>query len=76
MKKLPEVGMDEFRTEPDGDDVEVIKARPDGKVCFVGRFPTEEHACETLDRTPNAERRTLSAKRRDASAHEATAHWD
>jgi hypothetical protein len=57
MIKLPEVGMDPFRIEPDGDGYEVTKARPDGKVCFVGRFPTEERAKLWI------ETRTLSAPR-------------
>jgi hypothetical protein len=62
MIKLPEVGMEEFRIEPDDDGVEVIKARPDGKVCFVGRFPTEERAKLWI------ETRTLSAPQPQASA--------
>jgi hypothetical protein len=59
--KSPEVGLDEFSIEPDGDGFEVTGMMPDGKSCFVGRFTSEDHAKLWI------ERRMLSSGRHSFS---------
>jgi len=60
-REAPEVGLDEYRIEQDGDGFEVTGMMPDGKSCFVGRFPSEDHAKFWI------ERRMLSPRRRSFS---------
>ena len=41
---FPEVGMEEYRIEQDGDGFEVSRIQPDGKASFVGRFSSADEA--------------------------------
>ena len=36
--------MDNYQIDPEGNGFRVSKTSPDGRICFVGRFPTKDNA--------------------------------
>jgi hypothetical protein len=36
--------MDNYQIDPEGNGFRVSKTSPDGRICFIGRFPTKTNA--------------------------------